>query len=373
MPYTLTSPPPLAVLMKHKYTVIGIMSGTSMDGIDLACCNFEWVNESWQYQITAAKTVPYTEQWRVRLSQLPQQNAEIYHKTHVFYGRYLGLLVKDFIHENQLQCDFVASHGHTIFHKPELGFTAQIGEGASIEAMCGLPVVCDFRSTDLAHHGQGAPLVPIGDQLLFQSYESCLNIGGISNISFVKDGKRVAFDISPGNIVLNRVARWLGMEYDPEGRIAAEGEIDPDMLGELNELPYYTYDGYKTMGREWINEEFWPVVKKYTDTSEPEKMATLNLHIAKQIANVINRFNLNSVLVTGGGAFNQTLLNNLGQLTKASIIVPEPTIVNFKEALIFAFLGVLRIRNENNVLSSVTGSKKDHVAGALYGNFTHIL
>lgn len=359
--------------MKEKYTVVGIMSGTSMDGTDLACCEFEWKEGAWKYQILAGTTVPYNEQWRVRISQLPLQNAENYHKTHVFYGRYLGILVRDFLREHQLPCDFIASHGHTIFHRPDLAYTAQIGEGASIQALSGLPVVCDFRSTDLALHGQGAPLVPIGDQLLFKDYEACLNLGGICNISYQQEGKTVAFDIAPCNIVLNRIARWMGETFDKDGEIAASASVDEELLAELNELPYYSYQGSKSLGREWINEEFWPIVKMYQDISEAEKMATLSEHIARQIAKVVNDAGLRNILVTGGGAFNTTLLNNLKKYTTATIVIPEPNLVNYKEALIFAFLGVLRVRNEINVLKSVTGSRQNHVAGALYGNFSLLI
>jgi anhydro-N-acetylmuramic acid kinase len=359
--------------MKNKYRVIGLMSGSSMDGVDIACCEFEFSADKWHWKIIEANTIPYSEQWRVRLAYLNQQSAENFHKTHVFYGHYLGLLVKDFITTHQLSADFVASHGHTIFHRPELGYTAQIGDGAALSAICGLPVVSDFRSMDLALKGQGAPLVPVGDVLLFGDYDACLNLGGISNISYHQDGKLIAYDISPCNIVLNRVARWLGLPYDAERQLASSAEVDPDLLAELNELPYYSYQGAKSLGREWINEEFWPIVKMYSDVSEAEKMATLNLHIAQQIAAVFNKLGLNRVLVTGGGAFNKTLISNLGSNSKTQIIVPEEKLINFKEALIFAFLGVLRIRNQENVLSSVTGSKQNQVAGALYGNFNSLI
>lgn len=344
-----------------------------MDGVDIACCRFYQDNGQWKWEIEVAQTVPYSEQWRVRIAYLYQQTAEIFHKTNVFYGHYLGQLVKDFIAQHGLVVDFVASHGHTIFHRPELGYTAQIGDGAALSAICGLPVVSDFRSMDLALKGQGAPLVPVGDNLLFSEYDACLNLGGISNISFKHQGQLLAFDISPCNIVLNRVARWLGMPYDAEGQIADSAAHDDDLLGELNDLPYYSYQGAKSLGREWINEEFWPIVKMYTDISEAEKMATLNRHIAQQIAKVVKDFGLTQILVTGGGAFNSALLKNLGNFSGADFVVPDPKLVNYKEALIFAFLGVLRMKNQDNVYKSVTGSKSNHVAGALHGNFNSLI
>lgn len=247
-----------------------------------------------------------------------------------------------------------------------------MGEGASIYAYAGIPVVADFRSTDLALGGQGAPLVPIGDALLFAEYDACLNLGGISNISLSSEKGRIAFDISPCNIVLNRVARWLGLPYDPEGSIAASAEPIDEMVNSLNDLPYYSKSGAKSLGREWINEHFWPIVKQFPDLSEAEKMASLNLHIATQIANVIHEAKVGKVLITGGGAFNKTLIAHLNKLCSATLHVPSSDLVNYKEALVFAFLGLLRVNNQHNVLSSVTGSKFNHIAGALYGNFNSL-
>lgn len=357
----------------NKYRVIGVMSGSSMDGVDIAYCEFELVNTTWEYKIVAAQTIPYDEKWRVRLSQLYKQPIEIYPKTDAFYGRYLGQLVKKFVQEHKLTVDFVASHGHTIFHQPEQGFTAQIGCGAGLNAESGLPVVANFRNIDVMLGGQGAPLVPIGDKFLFTEYDACLNLGGISNISFENVQGITAFDISPCNIVLNRVARWLKLPFDDGGKIAASAEVDPELLAELNELTFYQKKGAKSLGREWINSSFWPVVKNYLDTSEPEKMATLVEHIATQIATVLNDYNIQKILVTGGGAFNTFLIETLQKKTNCQIVIPEATLVNYKEALIFAFLGILRLRNENNILSSVTGASRDSIGGALYGNFNTII
>lgn len=349
------------------------MSGSSMDGVDIAYCEFELNNNAWSYKIVAAQTIPYEEKWRVRLSQLYKQPIEIYPKTDAFYGRYLGQLVKKFIHENSLTVDFVASHGHTIFHQPDLGYTAQIGCGAGISAESNLPVINNFRAIDVMLGGQGAPLVPIGDQVLFNEYDACLNLGGISNISYKSNNQTLAFDISPCNIVLNRVARWLKLPFDNEGKIAASAEIDAQLLEELNHLPFYKKSGAKSLGREWINEAFWPIVKSYLDTSEAEKMATLVAHISEQIALVLNQNQLKKVLVTGGGAFNIFLVESIKSKTTCEIIVPNNMLINYKEALLFAFLGVLRVRNEVNILNSVTGATKNSIGGALHGNFSPLI
>lgn len=359
--------------MKETYRVIGIMSGSSMDGVDLAYCEITQKNNRWQYKIIAAQTFPYDEKWRIRLSQLYKQYIEVFPKTHAYYGRFLGQLVNQFIRENKLQADLISSHGHTVFHQPKSGFTAQIGDGAAISAETGLPVVCDFRSMDIALGGQGAPLVPIGDKLLFEEYEACLNLGGIANISFTAQNEIRAFDICPCNIVLNRVARWLGHAFDDEGKIAASSECDPLLLEKLETLPYYQLKGAKSLGREWINETFWPVIKSFIDTSEAEKMATLTQHIANQISNVINQSGVQKILLTGGGAFNRHLIQLIRKQISAELLIPDALIVNFKEALIFAFLGVLRVNNQVNVLSSVTGSKQNHIGGAIYGDYSKLI
>lgn len=353
----------------NAYKVIGLMSGSSMDGVDLAYCEFVYNDGAWNYDIKAAETIPYDEKWRVRLSQLYKQPIEIYPKTDAFYGRYLGMLIRQFIKTHNLTVDFIASHGHTIFHQPESGFTAQIGDGAAISAETGLPVVNNFRNMDVILGGQGAPLVPIGDKLLFAEYDACLNLGGIANISFTQHDAVKAFDICPCNIVLNRVARWLELPYDNGGEIARSGEVDDILLNELNQLPFYQITAAKSLGREWINSDFWPIVKKHLDISEAEKMATLSEHIASQIAQTINEKEAQKVLLTGGGAFNTFLIEKIRSKTKAEIVIPSNEIVNYKEALIFAFLGILRMRNEVNSLRSVTGARHDSIGGALHGNF----
>ncbi len=357
----------------QTFSVIGVMSGSSMDGVDLACCDIMVDNGNFSYTVKAAETIGYDEVWRQRLSQLYKQKAEIYPKLNAFYGKYIGKLINDFILKNSLKPDFIASHGHTAFHQPAAGFTAQVGDGAAISAITGLPVVCDFRSFDVALGGQGAPLVPIGDKLLFSDYDACLNLGGIANISFVGSDKITAFDIVPCNIVLNRAARWLKLPYDDGGKIAAGAEVDTYLLDELNEINFYNQSGPKSLGREWINTEFWPIVKSYPDTMEEEKLATLCEHIATQIAQVINKAGAQQVLVTGGGVFNTHLLNLIKAKSNANMVVPNDMVVAYKEAIIFGLLGVLRLLNQPNVLASVTGSKDNHVGGALYGNFLPLL
>lgn len=350
----------------NKYPVIGAMSGSSMDGLDLAYCELEFMNQKWTFRIGPAETIPYDEKWKVRLTQLEHQPAFIYPKTDLFYGKYIGQCINAFIKKNNLKVDLIASHGHTVFHQPENGFTAQIGNGASIHAETGLPVVSDFRTVDVMLGGQGAPLVPMGDKVLFSEYDACLNLGGFANISYRKEGKMKAFDVCPCNIMLNRIAEKQGKEFDEDGKMAASGTIHPELLNQLNALEFYQKQGAKSLGKEWVNHTIWPVVLKH-NLPDQNILATFVEHIVVQLSRVIEESNAQTVLVTGGGAFNDFLMEQLQHNVKAKCVIPDTQTIAFKEALIFAFLGVLKIRGEENVLSEVTGSSRNNIGGALWG------
>ncbi len=288
-------------------------------------------------------------------------------QTHAGYGRYLGTLVKEFMEQGNEKADFISSHGHTVFHQPGKGFTFQIGDGAAIAAEALLTVVCDFRTTDVALGGQGAPLVPVGDRLLFSEYDFCLNIGGIANISAEMNGERIAYDICPANQLLNRLAAKLGFEYDKDGAFAREGQLIEDLLKKLNGFFFYKKNFPKSLGNENVAEYFFPILDE-SSYSLQDKLRTCTEHIAHQIAEAINGENssVKSILVTGGGTFNKFLIELVEEKTHHKIILPEAEIIKFKEAVVFAFLGVLRMRNEVNVLKSVTGAKRDSVSGAVY-------
>lgn len=342
-----------------------------MDGVDIAYCEFLFENQKWNFRIKEAKTIPYDQNWIVRLSQLHKQPIYLFPKTDAFYGRYLGKITNQFIKDHKLQIDFIASHGHTIFHQPENGFTAQIGCGAGISVECGLPVVNNFRAMDVVLGGQGAPLVPIGDQFLFTDYDACLNLGGFSNISFKNSQK--AFDISPCNMAFNLLANELHLPFDEDGNMAANGCINDSLLNAFNNIDFYKINNAKSLGIEWFNQSFLPILNQFENESIANKMATISLHIAQQIAKVINSENIDNVLVTGGGAYNKILVKNIQTLTKTKIEIPDALTINYKEALIFAFLGVLRIRNEINILKSVTGAVSNSIGGALHGNFSRLI
>lgn len=347
------------------FSIIGIMSGTSLDGVDLAHCIFEETENGYIYDLGVCETIPYPETWLTRLKTLPFASSMEYAETHTTYGRYIGGLIMNFVSTNQLTVDFVASHGHTIFHNPAKHYTSQLGEGAAIAVGCGLPVVCDFRTSDVASGGQGAPLVPIGDQLLFASYDYCLNLGGFANISMLQYGKRIAYDISPANIILNHIAGQKGKPYDKNGEIAASGIIHSELLQTLNSLGYYHIKPPKSLGREWIEKEILPMLPLYNISLE-DLACTFCEHIAMQIAACLENDSNKQMLITGGGAFNTYLVQRIAAHTTIELIIPDHKTVNYKEALVFAFLGLLRMQGKPNCLASVTGASRDVSGGAVY-------
>lgn len=369
----------------NSYLALGLMSGTSLDGVDLAYCRFTYKNDNWIYKILNTATLAYEKSWIDRLSTLPEASAARFVRENHAYGFFLGTLVKNFIGTNNIRPDFVSSHGHTIFHQPREHITLQLGDGAYLAAAAGLPVVCDFRTLDIALGGQGAPLVPIGDRLLFPDYEFCLNLGGIANVSFEEKGRRVAFDICACNMLLNTLANELDLAYDAGGQTARQGTLHPPTLTELNQAAFFSAPYPKSLGKEWVDAHSLRTLQA-APVSVADKLHTAAHHIAQQIARAIQAVGDKAaaadpedqrtsgrrkrVLLTGGGAFNAYLEELIRQYLGPAyrVEVPDPELVNFKEALIFAFLGVLRWRQEVNCLSSSTGASKDNVGGAIYFN-----
>ena len=353
-----------------NYKVIGIMSGTSLDGVDIAFINFMEENGRWKFELQKAETIAYDDIWRNKLATAHQLSALEFALLNVEYGHFLGALISDFMISKSLKPDFIASHGHTIYHQPHLKLTTQIGDGASIASICNTPVVCDFRTTDVALGGQGAPLVPIGDKLLFADYDYCLNLGGIANISFDLNNLRIAGDICPVNMVLNHLVKPLGLAYDNAGELAKAGKIDTDLLNRLNALDHYSKPFQKSLGREYIFENIIPLMMN-NYLSVNDKLATFIEHISHQINQLIlrnDKYNQlgKRMLITGGGTFNDHLITSLKEKSSLEICIPNEDLINFKEAIIFGFLGVLRMRNEKNCLASVTGASRDSVGGAIY-------
>ena len=342
------------------------MSGTSLDGIDFAHINFTIKDNKWNYQILESETIPYSQDWLNKLKVAVSFSEENLIELNVEYTELLGNIIKSFIERNSISnIDAVCSHGHTILHQPQNGFTLQIGNLPKIAKIIQEKVVCDFRVQDVQLGGQGAPLVPIGDRILFSEYDYCLNLGGFSNVSFEYNSKRIAFDISPVNTVLNFYANKLGLDYDDKGKIARSGKVNSNLLNELNALDYYKKSFPKSLGFEFVKEIVLPLIEKYSISIE-DKMHTFTEHIALQTSLALPS-KTGKILITGGGAYNDFLIERMQfHLPKIEIIIPDNKTLEFKEALIFGLLGVLKLRNEINVLSSVTGAKMDHSSGVIY-------
>lgn len=347
--------------MKNEYHIIGLMSGTSLDGVDLAYCTFQ--SKGLAFKINHAKTFSYSADWKRRLESADQISAQELALLDIDISKLFVTYIKSFISEYKIRdVDAISSHGHTIFHQPENGFTCQVGRSSYISALSGYVCIGDFRTADVALGGQGAPLVPIGDRDLFSSYINRINLGGFANISFEKDKKTIAFDICPLNMALNQLAKESDLDYDPEGSIARSGKIIDTLLEQLNELEFYRVSGPKSLAKEWYLSQFLPVISE-SNASNADKLRTLSEHMAMQIARSMRDGN---ALISGGGSHNSFLIERIKDLSKNEIHVAEPIIIDFKEALIFAYLGYLRLIHKINVLSSVSGASKDHIAGNIH-------
>jgi anhydro-N-acetylmuramic acid kinase len=362
------------------YKAIGLMSGSSLDGLDMAYVQFQETGGKWQYNILHADCILYTPEWKHQLNRATSLMAAEYQLLHTAYGHYTGEQVNLFIdrHELHHKVDLVASHGHTTFHLPSKKMTAQLGDGAAIAAVTELPVVSDLRALDIAFGGQGAPVVPIGEKLLFSEYDFLLNLGGIANITAQSQKEHIAFDVCPANRVLDLLAAHAGKEFDENGTLASAGKPDERLLHELGNLEYYGWGYPKSLANDFGTEKVYPMIKAFS-LSIPDALRTYTEHICNQVTAAISRLlhalplpeitTGRKLLVTGGGAFNSFLILRLqDSLDKLGIKteVPDKQLVNFKEALVMALMGVLRWREEYNVLSSVTGAARNSIGGALW-------
>lgn len=352
--------------MKNEYQIIGVMSGTSLDGIDLALIQLKVFEKKWSYSIIKATTVPYTNDWVNQLKEGINMSFAELEQLDMDYTEFLGQAINSFINQNNITAiDAICSHGHTIVHQPEHGITVQIGNLPEIADITKQTVVCDFRVQDVELGGQGAPLVPIGDKILFSEFDYCLNLGGFSNISFEGKRKRLAFDISPVNTVMNFYANKLGQAYDAEGKLAQSGNLDKTLFNKLNNVNHY-YKGYpKSLGFEFVQDTILPITENIL-ISPQDILHTFVEHIAYQTLRALP-VKKGKMLVTGGGAYNNYLIQRMQQyLPQMELIIPDGQTIEYKEALLFGLLGVLRLRNEDNVLASVTGASRNHCSGKIY-------
>lgn len=355
--------------MKSKYKVAGLMSGTSLDGLDIACCVFRKSKLGWNYSIEKQDTVRYPQQWLKKLSEAHTLGGRDLMAMDAVYGTWLGDVTRDFIQRNSLKVDFISSHGHTVFHQPAKGFTMQVGNGYSLHAASGLPVVCDFRMQDVAFGGEGAPLVPAGDKWLFHQYDVCLNLGGIANLSLDVKGKRLAFDICFCNMGLNLLASEVSKRYDRNGEMASDGAIDSGLLRNLDKIYSKLSAKRPSLGREIFEEQIAELLKN-KKLSVEDRLCTFTESVAMEIVKAITLHKKQAkVLCTGGGAFNSFLISRMLQQggDDLTFIIPEDEVVKFKEAMVFGFLGVLRVRNEVNCLKTVTNASRDTSSGTMIG------
>ena len=350
--------------MTNSINIIGLMSGTSVDGLDICYVSFDNHDPS-KYEIIDCETIDYDDNLKTKLKNVIEMDNDQIKQIDKEFGEFIGLNVLKFIKKNTLyKADLISSHGHTVFHEPEFNKTLQIGNGEIINKITKIKTVNNFREQDIQLGGQGAPLVPIGDKLLFDDYKYCLNLGGFTNIS-VKDSRTIfAYDICPLNTVLNHYANKLGYECDLGGKLSKKGVINIDLFNELNDLDYYKKSYPKSLGLEFVIENIFPITEKYK-MKEVDILATYIEHASFQIKRNID--NGSKVLLTGGGTFNNNLIKTLNHDSKINFIVPDKTIINYKESLIFALLGYLKINGKVNCLRSVTGASNDHSSGDIYG------
>ncbi len=352
------------------YRAIGLMSGSSLDGLDIACCDFtRHADGTWRFAIPAAMCVAYDDAFIDRLRQARTLSGQDLWQLHTDFGRFSGVAVRNFVQQEKLQdILLIASHGHTVFHVPKSGFTTQIGDGAALAVQAKLPVVCDFRSLDVAKDGQGAPLVPMGDRLLFSAYKFLLNLGGIANLTVKYHDQVAGFDICCANQVLNFYAAQAGVAYDADGAMAARGTLNRPLFDQLNALDYYTKAYPKSLDNSFSRDLVIPLVEA-SGLSLENKLHTLCEHIAYQISRHIKVTDVmvsDNLLVTGGGALNKHLMRRIAHHVPIPIAPVDQNIINYKEALIFALLGVLRWRQDTNIMASVTGASSDSSSGAIY-------
>ncbi len=351
--------------MKTKFEVIGLMSGSSLDGLDICFVEFQEQNTQWSFEIKAAKCYPYQQELQGDLRKIGEGSAFQLAEMHTKLSKIKAEYVQQFFEEFPISknATLIVSHGQTIFHQPEKSFTTQIGCGATLSALTNKTVVCDLRTYDIALGGQGAPLVPFGEKYLFHEYQSFLNIGGICNISTHDKDKIEAYDVCPGNTLLNLLSAQVGQNYDEDGKLARSGQVNEDLFKQLSLINYYQKAFPKSLGTEHILKDWCEIIQN-NNLSTADAMATVVEHIAFELGKVLKN---SSVMVTGGGALNSYLIERIAAHTNSKIFLPSQEMIEFKEALIIAFVGLNRYLGRNNFYSSVTGAQRDNMGGAIYG------
>ena len=356
------------------YSVIGLMSGSSLDGLDIAYTRFTEISGKWSFELLEAECVPYPDALAAELGKAHTLGVPAFLRLHTGYGHYLGEQINHFIKKYNLQhkVHFIASHGHTVWHEPAARTTAQIGDGAAIAGWTLLPVISDLRNMDVALGGQGAPIVPIADRMLLSEYDFCLNIGGIANVTINRE-EPIAFDICPANQLLNHFALRSDKAYDDRGEMARVGSSSPAVLEKINQVAFYNLSSPKSLHNGFVTEEVLPHFEELND-SHHDALHTSTRHIAAQIAKALEPYRdptlEQKMIITGGGAFNdflvETLKEELYKTGPIEVVIPDEQTIKFKEAIAMALMGTLRWREETNVLQSVTGATTNSVGGAMW-------
>jgi len=354
-------------MCNNSIYVIGLMSGTSLDGLDICFVSFKKSNYS-KYNIINSKTYSYNEKWIEKLKKSIFLNKQELKKIDIEYGTLISNYLKEFISEFSIdKIDLISSHGHTVFHEPNKGKTLQIGDGKTINKIVKTDVVCDFRTQDVEYKGQGAPLVPIGDLHLFSNYKFCLNLGGFSNVSIKDNNKIKAFDICPVNTVLNHYSKKMGYTFDQDGVLSKKGTVNLDLLNQLNQMSFYNKLGPKSLGIEFVKSKVIPLIDSHI-LNPKDILRTYIEHISDQISKSIGSYFNDRILISGGGTYNNTLIDSIKTKVKSKVIIPDSQIIDYKEALIFAYMGLLKSKEKINCLKSVTGAIKDHSSGKIFRN-----
>jgi len=356
--------------MKAPYLrICGVMSGSSLDGLDLAICKFEsndGIEISWEIEKSA--TIPIPNKIKSILRKCYTSSSAFIYDAEQQFSEYCRDAIKSFLDDGQV-VDYIGFHGHTIFHEPQKGYTVQIGNPHCLAQSLNIDVVADFRRKDIALGGQGAPLAPIVEKYLFPSLDAFLNLGGIVNLSEISNGNILAYDLTACNQALNHLAFQKGYEYDDQGKIAAAGSIDTNLLKQLNQLEYLTQEAPKSLSNTWVQEQFIPILDR-SDISIEDKMSTTVDHITSEIFRALgDNSSPIKMMISGGGVHNIFMVNELkGKIEKkkVTIIKPNNQIAEFKEALLMGLMAFLRVNEIPNCISSVTGASRDSCTGTIY-------
>ncbi len=358
--------------MSVKLHSIGIMSGSSLDGLDIAHCVIKLnpqakspqdFRREMRFEIPEAKEVKFSTILQNALKSAPQLSISELAELDSRFGLWIGQQIVE--HFDLTDIQFIASHGHTVLHNPARAYSLQIGSGAQIAAATQRPVICDFRNTDIALGGQGAPLAPMVEYYLFPQYSHFVNLGGIANLGIIQDDHIRGFDICVCNQALNHLAGHIGQDYDDRGKMAAQGRSIPSLLGQLNGLPYLKLPAPKSMSNEDVQNTILPILDN-NGADTRDKLHTVTQHISYQIAQQLLGIHPTKILITGGGAYNDFLVHSIEQRLGHKIPRASDQVIRYKETLLMSLLGTLRWLKINNIAKSVTGAQRDSCSGAVY-------